>query len=79
MAARPDYADALFNLALLLTRASSTYPPSKRGKTDAADAEAVAEAVTRPTKRFRRGEDEGSAGRLMLHTTRDLLVRRRPC
>ena len=45
MAARPDYADALFNLALLLTRASSTYPPSKRGKTDAADAEAVAEAV----------------------------------
>ena len=32
-------------------------PYVKRGKTDAADAEAICEAVTRPTTRFRRRED----------------------
>src|SRR5262249_51372480 len=37
-------------------------PYVKRGKTDAADAEAVCEAVTRPTMRYRAGQVAGAAG-----------------
>ena len=49
----------------------------KRGKTDAADAEAICEAVTRPTMRFVpiKGVEQQAAG--MLLRTRDLLVRQR--
>ena len=49
-------------------------PYVKRGKTDAADAEAICEAVTRPTMRLvpLKATDQQSA--LMLHKTRDLLV-----
>ena len=49
----------------------------KRGKTDAADAEAVCEAVTRPTMRFVpiKTADQQAAG--MVLKTRDLLVRQR--
>lgn len=49
----------------------------KRGKTNAADAEAIAEAVTRPTMRFVAVKSKVQQAVLMLHKTRDLLVRQR--
>ena len=52
-------------------------PYVKRGKTDAADAEAIAEAVTRPTMRFVAVKTVEQQGVLMLHKVRDLLVRQR--
>jgi transposase len=52
-------------------------PYIKRGKTDAADAEAIAEAVTRPTMRFAAVKTAEQQSALMLHKTRDLLVRQR--
>ena len=52
-------------------------PYVKRGKNDAADAEAICEAVTRPSMRFVpvKGTDQQAV--LMLHRTRSLLVRQR--
>lgn len=49
----------------------------KRNKNDAADAEAICEAVTRPTMRFVpvKGVEQQSV--LMLHRARNLLVRQR--
>jgi transposase len=52
-------------------------PYVKRGKTDAADAEAIAEAATRPTMRFVVIKTVDQQAVLMLHKTRDLLVRQR--
>jgi transposase len=52
-------------------------PHVKRGKTDAADAEAICEAVTRPTMRFVAVKTVDQQAALMLHKTRDLLVRQR--
>src|SRR6187455_2155594 len=52
-------------------------PYVKRGKTDAADAEAVCEAVTRPTMRFVPVKSAEQQAALALHRTRDLLVRQR--
>ena len=52
-------------------------PYVKRGKTDAADAEAIAEAVTRPTMRFVAVKTAEQQAVLMLHRVRDLLVRQR--
>ena len=52
-------------------------PYVKRGKTDAADAEGICEAVTRPTMRFVAIKTEEQQATLMLHKTRDLLVRQR--
>ncbi len=52
-------------------------PYVKRGKTDAADAEAIAEAVTRPTMRFVAIKSPEQQAILALHRTRDLLVRQR--
>jgi transposase len=52
-------------------------PYVKRGKTDAADAEAIAEAVTRPTMRFVAAKTTEQQAILMLHKVRDLLVRQR--
>ncbi|BAI74863.1 transposase (plasmid) [Azospirillum sp. B510] len=52
-------------------------PYVKRGKTDAADAEAICEAVTRPTMRFVAVKTIDQQAALMLHKTRDLLVRQR--
>ena len=52
-------------------------PYVKRGKTDAADAEAICEAVTRPTMRFVAVKTPEQQAVLMLHKTRDLLVRQR--
>ena len=56
-------------------------PPSyvkpfvKRGKTDAADAEAICTAVTQPTMRFVPVKTEVQQAVLMSHRTRDFLVR----
>jgi transposase len=58
-------------------------PPSyvkaylKRGKNDAADAAAICEAVTRPSMRFVPIKSVGQQSALMLHRTRDLLIRQR--
>jgi len=49
----------------------------KRNKNDAADAEAICEAVRRPTMRFVQAKSAEQQGRLMLHRTRDLLMRQR--
>src|SRR5438270_10128978 len=52
-------------------------PYVKRGKTDAADAAAIAEAVTRPTMRFVAVKTVEQQSVLMLHKVRELLVRQR--
>jgi len=52
-------------------------PYVKRNKNDAADAEAICEAVTRPTMRFVSVKGTEQQGVLMLHRTRELLVRQR--
>jgi transposase len=49
----------------------------KRGKNDAADAEAICEAVTRPTMRFVAIKTKEQQAVLVMHRTRDLLVRQR--
>jgi transposase len=58
-------------------------PPSyvkayvRRQKNDAADAEAICEAVTRPTRRFVPVKSAERQSVLVLHKTRELLVRQR--
>ena len=58
-------------------------PPSyvkgyvKRSKNDAADAAAICEAVTRPSMRFVPVKTAEQQATLMLHRTRDLLIRQR--
>jgi len=52
-------------------------PYVKRGKTDAADAEEICEAVMRPTMRFVAVKSVEQQAVLMLYTSWDLLVRRR--
>ncbi len=52
-------------------------PYVKRNKNDAADAAAICEAVTRPTMRFVAVKSTEQQGVLMLHRTRELLVRQR--
>jgi transposase len=52
-------------------------PYVKRGKTDAADAEAICEAVTRPTMRFVAIKSSEQQAVLALHRTRALLVGQR--
>jgi transposase len=47
----------------------------KRNKNDAADAEAICEAVRRPTMRFVRAKSAEQQSQLMLHRARDLLLR----
>ena len=49
----------------------------KRNKNDAADAEAICEAVRRPTMRFVQVKSAAQQSQLMLHRTRDLLMRQR--
>jgi transposase len=49
----------------------------KRNKNDAADAEAICEAVRRPTIRFVQVKSAAQQGQLMQHRTRDLLMRQR--
>jgi transposase len=50
-------------------------PYVKRGKTDSADAGAICEAVTRPSMRFVPVKTEAQQAVLMMHRTRDFLVR----
>ncbi len=52
-------------------------PYIKRGKNDEVDAEAICEAVTRPTMRFVPVKSAEQQSILMLHRTRDLFVRQR--
>ncbi|MEH6835441.1 MAG: IS110 family transposase [Falsihalocynthiibacter arcticus] len=54
---------------------SKTYV--KRQKNDAADVEAICEAVTRPSMRFVPVKTEEQQGVLVLHRCRDLLMRQR--
>lgn len=49
----------------------------KRGKTDAADAEAICEAVTRPTMRFVAIKSREQQAALSMHRARNLLVKQR--
>jgi transposase len=49
----------------------------KRNKNDAADAEAICEAVRRPTMRFVQIKSAEQQGQFMQHRTRDLLMRQR--
>jgi transposase len=52
-------------------------PYVRRNKNDAADAEAICEAVRRPTMRFVKVKSAEQQGQLMQHRTRDLLMRQR--
>lgn len=52
-------------------------PYVKRGKSDAADAAAICEAVTRPTMRFEEIKTPEQQAIPALHRTRDLVVRQR--
>ena len=52
-------------------------PFVKRQKNDAADAEAIVEAASRPTMRFVAVKSEKQQARAMIFRTRDLLVRQR--
>jgi transposase len=60
-----------------LIPANYVKPYVKRGKSDAVDAEAICEAVTRPTMRFVAPKSEAQQAVLFLHRTRDLIVRQR--
>jgi transposase len=66
-----------FGHQVRLMPASYVKPYVKRGKTDAADAEAICEAVARPTMRFVPVKSAEQQAVLMLHRTRELLVRQR--
>src|SRR5580692_10488822 len=52
-------------------------PYVKRGKTDASDAEAICEAVGRPTMRYVAIKSPDQQAALALHRTRDLFVKQR--
>jgi transposase len=52
-------------------------PYVKRNKNDAADAEAICEAVARPTMRFVPVKSEEQQAAILLHRVRDLLIRQR--
>lgn len=60
-----------------LMPAAYVKPNVKRGKTDAADAEAICEAVRRPTMRFVEIKSEDQQAVLAIHRVRDLVVRQR--
>jgi transposase len=52
-------------------------PYVKRGKNDAADAAAICEAMSRPEMRFVPVKSEEQQATLMLHKTRELLIKQR--
>jgi transposase len=62
-----------------LMPASYVKPYVKRGKTDAADAEAICEAVTRPNMRFVPIKSAEQQAALMLHRTRGCYTARGTC
>ena len=66
---------AKFGHEVRLMPPSYVKPYVKRGKTDAIDAEAICEAVTRPSMRFVPVKTEDQQAMLLAHRTRDFLVR----
>jgi transposase len=58
-----------------LMPAAYVKPYVKRGKTDRADAEAICEAVTRPTMRFVPVKSADQQAALLAHKARDFLIR----
>ncbi len=60
-----------------LMPAAYVKPYVKRQKNDATDAEAICEAVQRPTMRFVPVKSEEQQGVLMLHRARELPVRQK--
>ena len=68
---------ARFGHEVRLMPANYVKPYVKRQKNDAADAEAICEAVRRPSMRFVGVKSVEQQSALMLHRTRDLLVRQR--
>lgn len=66
---------AKFGHEVRLMPPSYVKPYVKRGKTDAIDAEAICEAVTRPSMRFVPVKTEDQQAMLLMHRTRDFLVR----
>jgi transposase len=66
-----------FGHEALLMPPAYTKPYVKRGKNDAADAEAICEAMSRPGMRFVPVKSVEQQATLMLHTTRELLIKQR--
>lgn len=66
-----------FGHEVKLMPAGYVKPYVKRGKSDAVDAEAICEAVRRPTMRFVEIKTEDQQAMLSIHRTRDLAVRQR--
>ncbi len=62
---------------VVLIAPAYTKPYVKRGKNDAADAAAICEAMSRPEMRFVPIKSADQQAALMLHKTRDLLVKQR--
>jgi transposase len=62
---------------VLLMPPAYTKPYVKRGKNDAVDAEAICEALSRPGMRFVPIKSAEQQAMLMLHKTRELLVKQR--
>lgn len=60
-----------------LMPASYVKPYLRRQKNDPTDAEAICEAVTRPTMRFVQVKSQEQQSLLMLHRVRELLIRQR--
>src|SRR5436305_1350332 len=60
-----------------LMPAAYVKPYVKRQKNDAADAEAICEAVTRPTMRFVRVKSPEQQSIMVLHKTRQMVMRQR--
>ena len=68
---------ARFGHEVRLMPANYVKPYVKRGKSDANDAEAICEAVTRPTMRFVAIKSSEQQAALSMHRTRELLVKQR--
>ncbi len=66
---------AAMGLEVVLISPSYTKPYVKRGKNDAADAEAICEAMSRPGMRFVPVKSAQQQAALALHKARDLLVK----
>ena len=62
---------------VLLMPPAYTKPYVKRGKNDAVDAEAICEAMSRPGMRFVPVKSAENQAMLMLHKTRDLLIKQK--
>src|SRR6202023_1667236 len=62
---------------VVLIAPAYTMPYVKRGKNDAADAAAICEAMSRPEMRFVPVKSEEQQATLMLHKTRELLIKQR--